>query len=111
VMAPPQILVAGSAPPESLLNALKLREYNVTVTSPRSLPTHPEDYLPYQAVILSDATVATLSDASATALNRYVSDYGGGLIATGETLREERFAGSPLEKTLPVKFQPQPPPP
>lgn len=111
VMTPPQILVAGSAPPESLLNALKLREYNVTVTSPRSLPTHPEDYLPYQAVIISDATVATLSNASATALNRYVSDFGGGLIATGETLRDEHFAGTPLEKTLPIKFQPQPPPP
>ena len=111
VMAPPQILLAGTAPPESLLNALKLREFKVTVTSPRSLPIHPEDYLPYQAVILSDATVATLSNASAIALNRYVSDYGGGLIATGETLRDERFAGTPLEKTLPIKFQPQPPPP
>jgi Mg-chelatase subunit ChlD len=111
VLTPPQILVAGSAPPESLLSALKLRQYNVTVTSPRSLPTHPENYLPFQAVVLSDATAATLSNASATALNRYVSDYGGGLIATGETLRDERFAGTPLEKTLPVKFQPQPPPP
>ncbi len=111
VLAPAQVLVAGSAPPESLINALKLREYNVTVISPRSLPIHSEDYLPYQAVILSDATVATLSNASAAALNRYVSDFGGGLIATGETLRDERFAGTPLEKTLPVKFQPQPPPP
>jgi Ca-activated chloride channel homolog len=111
VTTPPQILVAGSAPPESLLNALKLREYNVTMISPRSLPTHPEDYLPYQAVILSDVTATTLSNASALALNRYVSDFGGGLIATGETMREERFAGTPLEKTLPVKFEPQPPPP
>lgn len=111
VLPPPQILVAGTAPPDSLLNALKLRQYNVTVTSPRSLPAHPENYLPFQAVVLSDATAATLSNASATALNRYVSDYGGGLIATGETLRDERFAGTPLEKTLPVKFQPQPPPP
>jgi Mg-chelatase subunit ChlD/uncharacterized membrane protein len=111
VIAPPQILVAGSTPPESLLSALKLREYNVTVTSPRSLPTRPENYLPYQAVVLSDATAATLSNAAATALNRYVSDFGGGLIATGETLRDERFAGTPLEKTLPIKFQPQPPPP
>ena len=111
VSPPPEILVAGSAPPESLVNALKLRQFNVTVTSPRSLPTRPENYLPYQAVFLSDATAATLSNASATALNRYVSDYGGGLIATGETLRDERFAGTPLEKTLPVKFQPQPPPP
>ena len=111
VIAPSQILVAGSAPPESLLNALKLRQYEVTVTSPRSLPTRPENYLPYQAVVLSDASVATLSNASAAALNRYVSDFGGGLIVTGETLRDERFAGTPLEKTLPVKFQPQPPPP
>lgn len=111
VMPPPQILVAGTAPPESLLSALKLREYNITVTSPRSLPTNPESYLPYQAVVLSDATAATLGDASAVALNRYVSDFGGGLIVTGETLRDERFAGTPLEKTLPVKFQPQPPPP
>jgi len=111
VMASSKILVAGSAPPESLLNALKLRQYDVAVTSPRSLPTRPQDYLAYQAVVLSDASTATLSNASATALNRYVSDFGGGLIVTGETLRDERFAGTPLEKTLPVKFQPQPPPP
>ncbi len=111
VVAAPQILIAGSSPPESLLSALKLRQYDAVVTSPRSLPTRPESYLPYQAVVLSDATVATLSNASATALNRYVSDFGGGLIVTGETLRDDRFAGTPLEKTLPVKFQPQPPPP
>ncbi len=111
VIPAPQILVAGSAPPESLLRALQLRDYQTFVVSPRSLPTQPESLLPYQAVILSDATTDTLSNGAATALNRYVSDYGGGLIVTGETLRDDRFAGTPLEKTLPIKFQPQPPPP
>jgi Mg-chelatase subunit ChlD/uncharacterized membrane protein len=111
VMAPPEILVAGSTPPESLLNALKLRNYKVNLISPRSLPTRPENYLEYQAVIVSDAAASTLSNASATALSHYVSDFGGGLIVTGETLRDDRFAGTPLEKTLPVKFRPQPPPP
>jgi Mg-chelatase subunit ChlD/uncharacterized membrane protein len=111
VIPPPQIIVAGNTPPDSLLNALKLRDYKVTMTSPRSLPVRAESYLPYQAVILSDATANTLSNASATALNRYVSDFGGGLIVTGETLRDDRFAGTPLEKTLPIKFQTQPPPP
>ena len=111
VIPPPQIIVAGNTPPDSLLNALKLRDYKVTMTSPRSLPIRAESYLPYQAVILSDTTANTLSNASATALNHYVSDFGGGLIVTGETLRDDRFAGTPLEQTLPIKFQVQPPPP
>src|SRR5208283_927073 len=45
------------------------------------------------------------------ALNRYVADYGGGLIVTGDTLRDPKFHGSALEQTLPINFEPQPPPP
>ncbi len=111
VTAPPQILVVATEAPDSLLSALKLRDFRLSVTTPRGLPSQPEDYLPYQAVILADATVSTLSAPAANALNRYVADFGGGLIVTGETLRDDRFAGTALEKTLPVKFQPQPPPP
>jgi Ca-activated chloride channel family protein len=111
VIAPPQVLVVATAAPESLMSALKLRNYRVAVASPRGLPSNPEAYLPYHAVIIADATAATLSPAAANALNRYVADYGGGLVVTGETLRDDRFAGTALEKTLPVKFQPQPPPP
>lgn len=111
VTAPPRVLVVGTTPPESLLSALRIRSYGVDVTSPRGLPERAESYLTYQAVILADASAATLSAGAANALNRYVAEYGGGLVATGDTLREERFAGTALEKALPIKFRPQPPPP
>ena len=93
------------------MSALKLRNYQIAFVAPRSLSEHPEDYLPYQLVILDDVPAGTMSPAAQHALNRYVADYGGGLVATGDTLREESLAGGDLEKALPVKFVPQPPPP
>ena len=45
------------------------------------------------------------------ALARYVGDYGGGLIVTGDALRDEKFHQGELEKALPITFIPQPPPP
>ncbi len=111
VRRPPRVLIISESPPESLLKALRLRKYDVRLASPRGLPSRAEAYLPYQAVILADTDASALNGAVLKALNRYVADLGGGLIATGATLRDQRFAGSALEKTLPTKFQPQPPPP
>ncbi len=107
----PRVLLVATTPPQSLMQALATRDYNVEIASPRSLPTHAHDYLQYQAVIIADASAATLSAAAESALNRYVADFGGGLIVTGNTLRDDHFAGSALEKTLPTKFKHQPPPP
>ncbi len=107
----PAVLLVATAPSQSIMRALSVRHYKVVVTSPRSLPTDARDYLPYQAVIISDASAATLSAPVQAALGRYVGDFGGGRIATGETLRDDHFAGSTLEKILPTKFKPQPPPP
>ena len=45
------------------------------------------------------------------ALAHYVGDYGGGLIVTGDALRDEKFHQGELEKALPITFIPQPPPP
>jgi Mg-chelatase subunit ChlD len=111
VTGAPRILIASATPPESLVTALKLRNYAIDFVSPRSLSEHPVDYLPYQLVILDDVPEGSLTPAAQHALNRYVVDYGGGLVATGDTLREEKLAGGELEKALPVKFVPQPPPP
>ena len=111
VTGAPRILIASATPPESLVTALKLRNYAIDFVSPRSLSEHPVDYLPYQLVILDDVPEGSLTPAAQHALNRYVADYGGGLVATGDTLREENLAGGELEKALPVKFVPQPPPP
>src|SRR5208282_6020859 len=52
-----------------------------------------------------------LSNEVQDALARYVSDFGGGLIVTGEALADDRFEHGALENVLPIKFQPQPRPP
>jgi len=111
VSGAPQVLIASQSRPESLLSALKARNYRVDLVPPRSLSSKPEDYLPYHLVILDDASAATLAPGAQHAISRYVAELGGGLVVTGEALRDDRFKGGDLEKTLPVNFEAQPPPP
>jgi Ca-activated chloride channel family protein len=111
VVPPPRVLIASADVPVSLTTALKLRDYAVDETTPERLPTNAEDYLAYQAVIVDDASAKSLPVAAQTALSHYVADFGGGLIVTGSALRDQGFKNSLLEKTLPIKFMPQPPPP
>jgi Mg-chelatase subunit ChlD len=111
VSGAPQVLIASQSRPESLLSALKTRNYRVDLVPPRSLSSKPDDYLPYQLVILNDASAATLPAGAQHAINRYVAELGGGLVVTGEALRDDRYRGGELEKTLPVTFEAQPPPP
>lgn len=111
VVAPPRLLVVSTSSPESLMSALRMRQYRVDLTAPRGLAEIAADYLPYQAVILADISADQLSAGAQEALRRYVADYGGGLVVTGTALRDQRFHSSALEKALPVEFRPQPPPP
>jgi Ca-activated chloride channel homolog len=111
VIGAPRVLIVTLTPPESVLSALKLRGYRIDTVSPLSLSSNPLDYLPYQLVIMADVPASQLNPQVQHALNRYVADLGGGLIATGDTLREDGFRGGELEKTLPVNFELQPPPP
>src|SRR5450756_2614807 len=62
-------------------------------------------------IIPRDLAEGSLTTAPQHTLKCNAVDYGGGLVATGDTLREEKLAGGGLEKALPVKFVPQPPPP
>ena len=55
------MLVVSTNPPDSLLSALRLRQYEVQETPPHGLPSDPESYLAYQAVILVDVTAAALT--------------------------------------------------
>ncbi|MBV8771625.1 MAG: VWA domain-containing protein [Deltaproteobacteria bacterium] len=111
VIEPPRVLVVSPNPPDSLIKVLHERNYDVRTAPPHGLPIQAEQYLSYQAVIIANVPSEALDEAAETALNRYVADFGGGLVVTGDTLRDSRFHGSTLEKTLPVTFQPQPPPP
>ena len=111
VAPPPNVLLIANSPPESLVKALELRHFDVANAGPHGLSARASDYLDYQAVIIANVIADALAPAVQSALNRYVADYGGGLIVTGDTLRDSKFHGSDLEKTLPIEFQPQPPPP
>jgi Mg-chelatase subunit ChlD/uncharacterized membrane protein len=111
VIAPPHVLVVSPNPPDSLLKALHQRNYQVQTAPPHGLPTQAQDYLAYQAVIIANVPAEALDEEAQAALNRYVADFGGGLIVTGDSLRDSHFHGTTLEKILPVTFGPQPPPP
>jgi Ca-activated chloride channel family protein len=111
VSAEPHVLVASATRPDSLMNALQQRHYRVALVAPRSLSSKAADYLPYQVVILDEVAASALAPGVQNALEHYVADFGGGLVATGNTLRDGGYRGGDLEKTLPVKFEPQPPPP
>jgi Ca-activated chloride channel family protein len=107
----PHLLVASATRPESLMNALQERHYQVDLVTPRSLSSNATDYLPYQVVILDEVAASAIDPGVQGALSHYVADFGGGLIATGNTLRDDAYRGGELEKILPVNFEPQPPPP
>ena len=111
VIAPPRVLMISGNPAESLVQLLKMRGYTVDMAAPRGLPRRPEDYLAYQTVIIANVPAEALGTAAQEALNRYVGDLGGGLIVVGDSLKDSGFHDGPLEKALPIKFVPQPPPP
>jgi Mg-chelatase subunit ChlD len=111
VAPPAHVLLIANTPPESLVKVLALRNFSVADAGPHGLSTNPADYLKYQAVIIANVSAAALSPAVQYALNRYVADYGGGLIVTGDSLRDSKFHGGSLEKALPIEFTAQPPPP
>lgn len=111
VLPPPHVLVIATSAPQSLIKALQERGYDVAQVGPHNLPVDPRAYLQYQAVVVANVTSDDLGDRAQYALNRYVADYGGGLVVTGDTLRDPKFHDGDLEKTLPITFEPQPPPP
>jgi Ca-activated chloride channel family protein len=111
VAPPPHVLLISNSPPESLVKALELRHFDVANAGPHGLSPRATDYLGYQAVIIANVAANALAPEVQLALNRYVADYGGGLIVTGDTLRDSKYHGGELEKTLPIEFEEQPPPP
>jgi Mg-chelatase subunit ChlD len=111
VLPAPRILVISGESPSDVLRVLGMRGYQVERAKPAQTARQAQALLAYQAVVLDDVLADALNPQAQQALASYVADYGGGVIATGGTLRDYRFSGSLLEKELPVRFRPQPPPP
>mgnify|MGYP001572772566 FL=1 len=107
--ARPRVLYVESraASARYLRRALEEGGFAVDVLAPEAMPQTASALDAYAAVILSDVARRDLDDGRMEALERYVSDQGGGLImAGGEAMYGlEGFANTILERTLPITFR------
>jgi Ca-activated chloride channel family protein len=92
-----------------LPEALRSEGIRVEPRPASSVPAEPAALAQYDAMILSDVPAKALTTEQMRALESYVRDLGGGLLfAAGEnTFGEEGYAGTPVERILPVEFKAQ----
>ena len=120
VDGPPRVLViapaAGETQPDgkpradeaaSLLQALKLTDFNVDVVTPAQMPFSLPGLAQYNAVVLVNAPASAFSPGQLDNLQIYVRDLGGGLVAIGgpTSFGVGGYYGTQLEEMLPVDMQ------
>lgn len=105
----PRVLYVESAPESAhyLAQALRAHHIDVTVATAEQLGSDPSLLAGEDAVILSDIEARNVDAATAQTLQRLVRDQGRGLIfAAGErTYGRQGYAGSEVERLLPIRFQ------
>ena len=118
VGAPRVLLVAGdengdggaSPPPDEALQLrLALEEAGLTVdqATPAGLPATLPQLSNYASIVLVDVNAKYLSPRKMEALQNFVRDLGGGLVAVGgpQSYGMGGYFRTPLEETLPVEMQ------
>ena len=102
----PAVLVAARVPEEAepLQRALAANDFFVNIVGVGDLPASPGALLPYEAVILVDASAASLGPARMKMLQAAVEETGIGLLAVGgpESFSAGAWGGTPLEEVMPV---------
>jgi uncharacterized membrane protein len=95
--------------PESaghLLRALTDGGFEVDAIAPPQTPSRVEALAGFDAIVLSDAPAKSFTAAQMRAIADYVDEGGGFLLAGGEEVYgAEGYAGSPVERILPVRFR------
>lgn len=105
-----EILPGGEPRPDesaAILQVLQLAGYSVNVVTPNSLPADLPTLAQYNSVVLVNVPARDLGLNQMLALQTYVRDLGGGLVAVGGTTSYGvgGYYGTPLEETLPVDMQ------
>ena len=109
------VLIVDPAPDkmQPLAGALKAAHIDAQVRPPEGLPSTMEDLQAFDALILSDVSavqpgggVASLTGDRMRLYLQWVRDFGGGLVMLGgdKSFGLGGFAGTPLEKLLPVRM-------
>jgi uncharacterized membrane protein len=114
VAGPPRVLVVKNPAPrdgvnetQELLAALRGANIVVDEVDAYGLPSELPRLAEYASVVLVDVPARTLTPRQMTALQTYVRDLGGGLVAVGgpESYGVGGYFKTPLEDTLPVEMQ------
>ena len=109
VVGPPRVLLlAGTdAEVQHLLPALQQAGVQVERARPRDLPVGLAPLLQYESVILANLSATALGRGRMEALQRYVRDLGGGLVAIGgsDAFAPGGWYQTPLEDALPLEMQ------
>jgi Mg-chelatase subunit ChlD len=94
-----------------LAAALARKDIDADVRSPARFPHQVEDLLGYNCVILEDVVAKGLDPKCLQSLERYVRNFGGGLILLGSdrTYGDGGFKHTALETLLPVTLEPRRP--
>jgi Mg-chelatase subunit ChlD len=114
VAGPPRVLLVRNPAPRDgidetreLLAALEAANILVDVVVPSGLPSELPALAEYVSVILVDVPARTITGRQMTAVQTYVRDLGGGLVAVGgpSMYGVGGYFNTPLEETLPVDMQ------
>ncbi len=106
VEGPPRVLIVGGADRDALVTALRAAGLTVDERTPGAIPSDPASLAGYGAVVLVDTPAQSLSPRAMAAIQSYVRDLGGGLVAVGgpHAYGVGGWYDTPLEETLPVEM-------
>ena len=108
---PPRVLLVESQPVlgQHLAKTLGDENVEVEVRGPQDVPANPADLRCYELVILSNVPASSLPAERMKAIQGYVRNFGGGLIAVGgdQSMTAGGYHGTILEETLPVVCEPK----
>ncbi|MEE8390719.1 MAG: VWA domain-containing protein [Anaerolineae bacterium] len=108
IEGPPRVLIVAADPAESGFLQASLQAAGLTVeeSTPGALVSDLASLVEYAAVVLVDTPAQSFSPRALAALQSYVRDLGGGLVAVGgpHAYGVGGWYNTPLEETLPVEM-------
>ena len=108
----PRILLVGTTDERhALASALRHSGLTVDEALPAELPLTTAGFADYAGIILANTPARAYSPQTLTAIQSFVRDLGGGLVAVGgpQSYGVGGWLGTPLEETLPVEMRVQDP--
>jgi len=106
-VGPPEVLVVNSTgAPDNLSEALRSAGFRVRIVPP-DIPISSAFLKPFEAVVLENVPLSSMSERADAALRNYVVQLGGGLLVTGgkSSYAAGGYYRSRLEDVLPVSME------